>query len=127
VRPETELDDESAAEVEPMSFADFGVGDRIEMRGFLDGTDVVASEIDRKEQQSEARLRGRVVAKNTAQLQLSVLGVLLTADDQTEFDGADTATEFFDLVQVGDFVTVDWSEFSSTSAPPDKLALESED
>jgi len=124
VRPETDLEDDSDAEADPFEFGDIVVGDRIEMRGFLDGATVVASELSREDPDSDALLRGRVTAKNVGAAQVTILGVTVTGDADTEYDDLGGQAEFFDAVTVGDFVTAQWQSFSSTSTPADQLSLE---
>lgn len=127
VRAETELEDDSDADVEDFAFADIGVGDRIEMRGFLDGADVVASELERTDPEASARLRGRVSAKNVAASTVVVLGVVVTGDDDTVYDPANDRAQFFAEVQPGDFVDATWATYSSTALPADELGLADED
>jgi hypothetical protein len=126
VRDETELEDKSAADVDPVAFADIGIGDRIEMRGFLDGNNVIASELEREDSQSDARLRGRVTAKDAAASTVTILGVTVTGNDATQYGGASGQAAFFNAVQVGDFVDADWDVFSSTNVPADELSLEND-
>jgi hypothetical protein len=126
IRPETDLNDKSNADVNPLTFGDIAVGDRIEMRGFLEGGSVVASELDREDSRAEARLRGQVTAKNAAASQVQILGVTVTGSAATQYQGAADQAAFFNAVQVGDFVNADWNNFTSTGLPADELSLEDE-
>jgi Domain of unknown function (DUF5666) len=123
IRPQTDLRDQSSAEIDPFTFADIVVGDRIEMRGFLDGSAIVASQLDREDTRPEARLRGRVTAKNAGASQIDILGTTVTGDAATQYQGAANQTAFFSTTQVGDFVDAQWSDFTSTDVPADELAL----
>jgi len=124
VRPETDLTDNSDLDVDPLQFSDIGVGDRVEMRGFLEGTAVVASELHRENDESGAKLRGRVTAKNAAAGQVTILGVTISGGTGTQYEGATGAAAFFNAVQVGDFVSAEWEDFVSTGTPADRLSLE---
>jgi len=126
LRPETDLEDKSNAAADPFTFADIAVGDRIEMRGFLDGSVVVASQLERRDERSEAQLRGRVTAKNAAASQVAILGVTVTGNGATQYQGAANQAAFFSAVRVGDFVRADWNNFASTNAPADELSLEAD-
>jgi len=126
IRPETDLQDKSNADTDPFTFSDINIGDRIEMRGFLDGVVVVASQLERRDVRPEARLRGRVTAKNAAASQVDILGVAVTGNGATQYQGAGNQAAFFSAVQVGDFVGADWNNFASTNAPADELSLEAD-
>jgi hypothetical protein len=124
VRPETDLEDDSDADLDPLAFGDIGIGDRVEMHGFLEGSSVIASEVCREDAEADALLRGRVTAKNAGAGELTVLGVTVTAGPDTQYEGAGSRAEFFAAVQVGDFVSAQWESFASTATPVDELSLE---
>ena len=42
LRALTELEDKSDADVDPLAFADLGIGDELKIRAYLDGSTVVA-------------------------------------------------------------------------------------
>ncbi len=124
VRAGAEFEDESSANAEPFAFADIAVGDRLQIRAFLDGSAVVASEIERDDPRPDARLRGQVTAVNPAASQLAILGVTVTGDAATAYQGASGQSAFFDAVRVGDFVSAQWDDFTATTAPADQLSME---
>jgi cytoskeletal protein CcmA (bactofilin family) len=124
VRAGADLKDESNANRQPLTFADIAVGDRVQARAFLDGTTVVASELERDDPRADARLRGRVTAVNAGSSQIGILGVTVTGDAATEYHGASGQAAFFNSVRVGDFITADWNNFTTTGAPADQLSVE---
>ena len=124
IRAEAELEDKSSANRNPMTFADIAVGDRVAVRGFMDGTAVIASQLERDDPSPGARLRGRVTATNAAASQIAILGVTVTGNGATQYGGASGQTEFFNAVHVGDFVEADWDTFTATTAPADVLSTQ---
>jgi hypothetical protein len=124
VRAGADFEDQSSANAAPFGFADIAVGDRLQIRAFLDGSAVVASEIERDDPSPDARLRGQVTAVNPAASQLGILGVTVTGDAATAYQGASGQTAFFKAVHVGDFVSAQWNDFTATSAPADGLSIE---
>ena len=123
------LEDNSAAAVDPLTLADLGVGDEVQIRGFLDGTELVATRIERDDPRDRARLRGPVSAEDVTARTVTVLGVTLTGQAGiTEYqdvnDNVITAEQFHDLVELGDFVKGDWDVFSDAAQPVDELSIE---
>ena len=47
VRPETELEDDSDAEVDPLQLGDLSLGDLLQVRGYMDGSTPVAVRLER--------------------------------------------------------------------------------
>lgn len=129
IRALTELEDDSSAEVEPFGLVDLGIGDEVEIRGYLDGSVVVATSLDRVDPDDRARLRGLVSAINEANSSFDIQGVTISVQDGiTAFEDDDdnvlSQTEFFDLLAVGDVVSARWDVFSSTSSVADEVAIE---
>jgi hypothetical protein len=124
IRSEAQLVDNSSANRNPLTFADIAVGDRLSVRGFLDGTAVIASQLERADPSPGARLRGRVTATNPAVSQIAILGVTVTGNGATQYGGASGQTAFFNAVHVGDSVEADWDTFTATTAPPDILSTQ---
>ena len=106
-----------------MTFADIAVGDRVKVRGFLDGTAVVAAELQRDDPRPGAQLRGRVTARNAGASQITILGVTVTGNSATNYHGAADQAAFFNAVTIGDSVEADWDTFTATSAPADDLSM----
>ncbi len=132
LRPLTRLEDDSDVGKDPLTLADIGIGERLEIRGFLDGETVVASRIERENADDRVRLRGPVSAVDGQAGTLAILGVALTtASGTTEYEDTDeatiTAAQFFAAAPIGQFVTATWDVFVSTGQPVDKLALEADD
>jgi hypothetical protein len=133
VRPETELEDKSAANEDPLTLADLTVSvDRIELRGFIDGVAVVATELDREDPAIDARLRGPATDEDAAAGTVDILGI--TATGQAGFtnyfdtnDGGIDQNKFHTLLELGDFVDAQWDTFTSTAATANELSLEDDD
>lgn len=119
----THLEDHSSANVNPLTLADLAVADRVEVRAFLDGSTVVASELERQGAGPAARLRGRVTSIDATAFQLAILGVTINVDGSTQYEGAENRDAFFATVRIGDFVEAEWDDFAA-AAPADELALE---
>lgn len=123
------FEDKSNAKIDPLTLADLGVGDEVEIRGFLDGGEVVATRIERDDPRDRARLRGLVSAEDASARTVTVLGVTLTGQAGiTEYqdvnDNVITAEQFHELVDLGDFVQGSWDVFSDTSQRVDELSIE---
>jgi hypothetical protein len=83
---ETRFEDHSAADLQRFSLADVHVGDIVEVRGYRDGGTIVATLLEREDAAgagAEVEVKGP--ATNVAQPNLTVGGVLVTTDAQTEF------------------------------------------
>lgn len=129
VRDLTQFDDSSAAGVDPLELSDLGLGDEVEIRGYLDGTLVVATEIEREDPEDRARLRGPVTAEDAANGTVDVLSVRLTGQaGVTEYndinDATITQTQFYDQVEIGTIVKGDWDVFVDTNQTVDELSIE---
>ncbi len=129
IRALTELEDESSAEVEPFGLDDLGIGDAIEIRGYLDGSVVVATSLERVDPEVGAGLRGLVSAIDAVNNSFDIQGVSISVQDGiTAFEDDDdnvlSQTEFFDLLAVGDVVSARWDVFSSTSLVADEVAID---
>ncbi len=131
IRDNTEIEDDSAAGQEPFGLADFVIGDEVEMRGFIDGTAVVAVELEKKDLEERAELRGPVTAEDAGAETLAILGVAIATSSSTEYEDQNdvpiTAAEFFDAVALGVFVEARWDVFADTDQPVDQLSLEADD
>ncbi len=130
VRAETELEDDSAANIDPLTFADIDPGDWTAMRGYLNGATVIATRLERDDPATNARLRGPVTAENPGLASVSILGVTVTAGPGTTYEdengGPLSRTQFHDRVALGTFVTADWDNFAGTTSPPNTLSIESD-
>ncbi len=111
----THLEDQSSANVNPLTLADLAVADRVEIRAYLDGSTVVASELEREVAKPGASLRGRVTSINATTFQLAILGVNIIVDGSTQYEGAANRDAFFAAVRVGDFVEAEWDNFAAAA------------
>ena len=129
LRALTRLEDKSSANVDPFSLTDIGIGDELEVRGYLDGTQVVATRVERDDPEDRARLRGPVTAEDAANGTVDVLSVRLTGQSGiTVFEDTNDAVisqaEFHDAVEIGTFVKGDWDVFVDTDQTLDELSIE---
>ncbi|MCG8592633.1 MAG: DUF5666 domain-containing protein [Proteobacteria bacterium] len=95
-------------ELPNFGLADFAAGDFLAVRGFADGMgNVVATEIER-DNADDITLEGPVDAFDAPGRTLTILGVVVPVDDNTEFenevDAAVTEAAFFASLMAGDVV-----------------------
>ena len=132
----TELEDNSALGLDPLTLADLGIGDRIEMRGYLDNDQLIATEAEREDFDDRSRLRGPVageVEPGASNLgSVDILGVTVSGESGiTEYRDANdapvTQAAFHAAVDLSTFVEAEWDVFSATSVTADELSLEDDE
>jgi hypothetical protein len=79
----TRFEDHSGADVQQFSLANIAVGDYVEVDAYNDGSGLVATKLERDDDQGEVQLEG--VAQNVAAPNFTVGGVAVTTDGNTEF------------------------------------------
>jgi len=79
----TRFEDHSGADVQRFSLANIAVGDYVEVDAYNDGSGLVATKLERDDDQGEVQLEG--VAQNVAAPNFTVGGVAVTTDGNTEF------------------------------------------
>jgi hypothetical protein len=79
----TRFEDHSGADVQRFSLASIAVGDYVEVDAYNDGSGLVATKLERDDDQGEVELEG--VAQNVAAPNFTVGGVAVTTDGNTEF------------------------------------------
>jgi hypothetical protein len=93
----TRFEDQSSADLQSFGLANLGVGDFVEVDAYSDGAGLLATRIERDDDQTEVQLEGS--AQNVAQPNFTVGGVAVTTDGNTEFRDNDgvtiSATSFF--------------------------------
>jgi hypothetical protein len=93
----TRFEDQSSADLQSFGLASLGVGDFVEVDAYDDGAGLVATRIERDDDQDEVELEGSV--QNVAQPNFTVGGVAVTTDGNTEFRDNNgvtiSATTFF--------------------------------
>ena len=93
----TRFEDHSSADLQSFGLANLGVGDFVEVDAYNDGAGLVATRIERDDDQGEVQLEGS--AQNVAQPNFTVGGVAVTTDGNTEFRDNNgvtiSATTFF--------------------------------
>lgn len=129
VRPLTRFEDDSDAEVEPFTLGQLLVADEVEIRGYLDGATLVATQVERENEEQQAKLRGIVTALDSSAGTLEINGVAINTDASlTQFEDENEApissVDFFNSLQAGSFVQATWELFSSTGSVVDELSLE---
>ena len=133
IRALTELEDDSSVGIDPFTLDQLVPGDFIEVRGFLDGTMLVAAELEREDFDARTRMRGPVTAEDEVAGTVDILGVTVTGiDGVTEYRNISAVVlpdkaGFHALVELGTFVEARWDAFSSNTATADRLDLEEDD
>ncbi|MBK6451879.1 MAG: hypothetical protein IPF84_04720 [Proteobacteria bacterium] len=79
----TRFEDHSGADVQQFSLASIAVGDYVEVDAYNDGSGLLATKLERDDNQGEVQLEG--VAQNVAAPNFTVGGVAVTTDGNTEF------------------------------------------
>jgi hypothetical protein len=125
VRASTELEDDTTGSSGPFTMNDLMVGDRVEVRGFLDGATIVAVELEREDPDTKAMLRGPLTLDpDPMNNVLEIQGVTVTEQDGiTEYEGGSRAG-FYALLNPGDSVKAEWDNFTSLVDIADDLSLE---
>jgi len=103
----TRYEDHSGADVERFSLANIAVGDYVEVDAYNDGNGLVATKLERDDNQGEVQLEG--AAQNVAAPNFTVGSVAVTTDGNTEFrdiNGATTSAAAFFLAAPGRQVKV---------------------
>ena len=79
----TRFEDHSGADVQRFSLTSIAVGDYVEVDAYNDGSGLLATKLERDDDQGEVQLEG--VAQNVAAPNFTVGGVAVTTDGNTEF------------------------------------------
>lgn len=132
IRSTTELEDDSDAEVDPLNLTDLLIGDTVQVRGFRDGSSLIASRLERDDPQSDAELRGPVTAVTPGgTFDFEILGVGIRSDGSTvhrdENEEVITQADFLSRLSSGVFVEAEWDPFMGTAGAADELSLELDD
>ncbi len=126
----TQLEDESDIEIDEFSLQDLSSGDWVEVRGFVDDSDIFASRVERDDPEDEVRLQAPVDTGGVDALNktVTILGVSVATDASTEYEDTDenslTESQFFTTINEGDLVKAKWEDFTSTTSPVGELSLE---
>ncbi len=105
----TRLEDDTGAVPSGFDLGDVVAGDFLEVRGFEDGAGgVVATELSR-DQEDDVELRGAVQSIDAVapDRSVTILGVVVPTDAQTEFEGVQDEDDFYAAVHVGDVIEVE--------------------
>jgi hypothetical protein len=80
---QTRFEDNSAAGLQRFGLADLRTGDLVEVHVYNDGANLVATVLEREDANSEVEIKG--IASDVAPPNMTVAGVPVTTDAQTEF------------------------------------------
>ena len=133
VRDLSELEDKSAAGVEPLTLNDLVVDvDRVEIRGFQQGPVVVTVELEREDPQVDALLRGPLTAFDATAGTVQILAVtVFELAGTTSYTDANEApiprSQFFGLLEPGTLVEAKWDVFDGPTDVADDLSIEEEE
>ena len=98
--------DHSAVGATTFGFDDLAIGDRLEVRAYVDNATIVATRIERDDADDSVTLKAPVDEINRPSITL--LGITATSDPDTVFQNAAyeviDADTFFGLVEIGDLV-----------------------
>ncbi len=125
----TRMEDQSAADVEPLTLADLAVGDYLEIRGGerpAGSGRVQAALLEREDFDTESELQGFVTA--IAAPTFTILGVTIQTDGSTQFRDVDdspiSSAEFFSRAAAGSLVKADGAEVTATTILAQEVELE---
>ena len=128
LRENTRFEDDSNQGLEPLTLADLGIGDELEIRGFRDGAGAILTQVEREDAEVDAELRGPITGIDAAAQTLEILGTTIQTNAMTSYsdeqDNTLTASEFFSRIEVNTFVSADWDVFAGLSVAVDSLSLE---
>jgi hypothetical protein len=116
--------DHGSTAVREFGLDDLAIGDRIEVRAYLDGSTVVATKLERDEADDGVILKAPVEA--VARPGVTMLGVTVTSDPNTVFQNTAMeiidADEFFSIVMTDSLVRAEGS-YDGTLILADQLFL----
>ena len=125
----TRLEDQSAADVDPLTISSINVGDYLEVRGSelpAGSGDILATIVERDDLDTETILQGFVTA--VANPSFTILGVTITTNGATQFRDVDdspiSAATFFGRVAAGTLVKAKGLETSTTTMTADEVEFE---
>lgn len=128
VTAQTELEDKTSNNA--FTFNDIQVNDYLEVRGFI-GTNsaFIATELEREDPDQDARLRGPVSTFDAVAGTVTILGVTLNTNSQTDFEGLNdqvvSKETFFNSLTPGlTVVQGKWDPFNNVSDSVKELELE---
>lgn len=115
-------------DLRPFRLADLRTGDYVEVRGYQDGSTLVASRVERDDADTELELRGPVDSA-TPNTSFVVLGKTVTTNGSTQFrdanDTAISAAVFYSQLTAGTIVDVDVNTYSGGAIVASEVEIES--
>jgi hypothetical protein len=126
----TRLEDQSNADVDPLTIADLNVGDYLEIRGSEYPPQSPDHGCHTEREDVDTRLSCRASLNFAADPSFTILGVTINTTGSTEFrdtdDSSISAAEFFNRVSAGSLVKARGVESSSTTITADEVEFELE-
>ncbi len=111
--------------------SDLAEGDRVEVKGYVEGDVVIATRLERDEADTSATLQGPVDAFDVNNMTVTLLGITVSVDAGTEYEIDEVesvlAGDFFGYLAEGMIVKVKWDPFVDVTGPATELEIESED
>ncbi len=112
----------------PFRLANLSPGDYVELRAYVDGSSLVASRIERDSNDARLELRGPVDSEGINSL--VILGITVTTDGGTEFEGRDdgsiSSATFYATLAPGDIVEIR-QDSPGGAIVADQASIEDED
>lgn len=124
-------DNDTGESLETQGLGYLNAGDFLEVRGYPDGLGgVMATRLEREESSSEeVELRGRVDSFDAVAQTITILGVRVQTDVNTQFENAEdallTEEQFYEALAIGDLVELEGDESAGDKTTLD-VAVEAE-
>jgi hypothetical protein len=132
----TQFEDKIDIDLNPFGLANINVADRIEMRGFLDGNNLIASRLEREDTNPDpdekVELQAPLEASNATGGTVTLLGITVPATTalgtqfEDENDNPISQDAFYTALTSSALIKVKWDPFTSTASPADEVSLENE-
>ena len=119
---QTVVEDDRDEEMPGFGIDDLMVGDRVEVIATSADSNIIATQIIRKEASSDVSLEGPVSSFADPTLQILSVGAVTTAE--TDFENADSAAEFFGQLAIGTIMKVKGTLTSVNVILTDEAELE---
>ena len=126
----TSFEDKSDEDLENFGLDDLSVGDYVELEGFVSGSSVVISDLERDDFDGDYLLQGPVDSFTTS-VSITILGITIDDSLVVEYKDADdntvSASTFYGAISAGTIVKVQGTESGGTFGNDLELSIENED
>lgn len=128
INNDTQLEDDSESDVRFFSVSDLNVGDFVEVEGVEDGSgQLVAMSLEREDDEGGSEIEVEGYVNNiTTEFTFEISGIIITTDENTDFDGFADREAFFTQLQESTRVEVD-GVMVDGSFVATEIEIESED